>query len=382
MKNITLGLFFTKGVSLARWKNSGLLDREKSLYEYMLEKGFLKRVIWFTYGDDDQKIAEELVKQNKLNKNIRVIGIPKILSGRIGKWIYSFTVFIIQRKTIKKIDILKSNQIYGSWAPLIVKFFTSKPFMLRSGYVESGHYGRNFFVKKFFILIEKISFYFADISVVSNPIDFDYVKKNHRVKNLKINPSFVDISIFSSDKKNNLSKNNRMMFVGRLEDVKNIINTIDAVLMADYSIDIYGDGVLRNEIIKKYKKEIEKTTVRLMGVLPNSELAVKYKKYRFYILISYLEGMSKTLIEAMASGLICIVSNIPQNRSLVINGSTGIISDGFDAIDIADTLSKINQYNLDEISSNAELYISQNFSLSQISKNELSNIHSVLKPNV
>ena len=160
MKDITLGLFFTKGVSLARWKNSGLLDREKTLYEYMLEKGFLKKVIWFTYGEDDQKIAEDLIKKNKLNKNLSVIGIPKILSGRVGQWIYSFTIFFIHRKTIKKIDILKSNQIYGSWAPLIVKLFTFKPFMLRSGYVQSGHYNANFLVRKFFLLIERISFYF------------------------------------------------------------------------------------------------------------------------------------------------------------------------------------------------------------------------------
>tara|TARA_Y100000768_G_scaffold521_1_gene382 strand:+ start:16676 stop:17815 length:1140 start_codon:yes stop_codon:yes gene_type:complete len=379
MKDITLGLFFTKGVSLARWKNSGLLDREKTIYEYMLEKGSLKKVVWFTYGVDDQKIAEELIKQNKLNKNIRVIGIPKILSGRIGEWIYSFTIFIIKRKTIKKIDILKSNQIYGSWAPVIVKIFSSKPFILRSGYVKSGHYGQNFFIKKLFKIIERISFYFADISVVSNQIDFDYVKKRYQVKNLKINPSFVDTSIFSSDKKNNLRENNRMIYVGRLADVKNINNTIDAVLMAGFSIDIYGDGILKNEIKRKYKTEIEKKTVRLMGVLPNSELAVKYRKYRFYILVSHVEGMSKTLMEAMASGLICIVSNIPQNRSLVKNGSTGILSDGFGANDIADTLLKINNHNLDEISLNAERYISKNFSLRQVSKNELNNIYSVLK---
>ena len=56
-------------------------SKSKTIYEYMLEKGSLKKVVWFTYGVDDQKIAEELIKQNKLNKNIRVIGIPKILSG-------------------------------------------------------------------------------------------------------------------------------------------------------------------------------------------------------------------------------------------------------------------------------------------------------------
>jgi hypothetical protein len=36
---MTLGLFFTRGVSLKLWVDTGLYDREKLIYEEHLKKG-------------------------------------------------------------------------------------------------------------------------------------------------------------------------------------------------------------------------------------------------------------------------------------------------------------------------------------------------------
>ena len=77
-----LSLFFTKGISLKNWVELGILDREKSLYETLLEKKKFEKIYWFTYGSSDKEIAESLYKKNLLNKNIIVV--PKIKYSKEG----------------------------------------------------------------------------------------------------------------------------------------------------------------------------------------------------------------------------------------------------------------------------------------------------------
>ncbi len=85
--------------------------------------------------------------------------------------------------------------------------------------------------------------------------------------------------------------------------------------------------------------------------------------------------MSKTLLEAMTSGLICVVSDIPQNTCMVVDGETGITVKGFTADAIKNKINHINLYNLQNISENAANYAANNFSLEVIGKNEIENIN-------
>ena len=55
-----LALFFTRNVSMKTWLETGLLDREKLLYEKHLRSGALAKVYWLTYGVDDAELAEQL----------------------------------------------------------------------------------------------------------------------------------------------------------------------------------------------------------------------------------------------------------------------------------------------------------------------------------
>ena len=222
-------------------------------------------------------------------------------------------------------------------------------------------------------------FRLSDISVVSNPVEYNLVKQKYNVKNLKINPSFVDTKIFYRKSSNNQLINKRVLFVGRFENVKNIINTIDGVLGAGLSIDLYGDGSLKKEIKNRYKKYISNNRVNINEIIPNNELAKQYRKYNFYILMSYYEGMSKTLIEAMSSGLVCIVSKIPQNESLVTDKVTGIVVDGFKSKYIEEVLKNLSNYSCSDISKNASKYIQSNFTLDIVCEREMSFINGILE---
>ncbi len=61
-----MGLFFTKGNSLNSWVKSGLFDREKKIYEFLIERGYVESVLWFTYGKNDDVLADELKEKKKI----------------------------------------------------------------------------------------------------------------------------------------------------------------------------------------------------------------------------------------------------------------------------------------------------------------------------
>ena len=95
--------------------------------------------------------------------------------------------------------------------------------------------------------------------------------------------------------------------------------------------------------------------------------------------MSYYEGMSKTLIEAMSSGLVCIVSKIPQNESLVTDKVTGIVVDGFKSKNIEEVLKNLSNYSCSDISKNASKYIQSNFTLDIVCEREMSFINGILE---
>ena len=249
-KDIVLALFFTKGVSLQSWEKSGLLYREKILYEYLLEKNSLKCVIWFTYGRDDPSLAQELYVKKILHKRIRIVAVPRFFSGRFGQLIYSLVSPIYHYKIINEVHILKSNQVYGAWTPLIAKYIFSKPFIMRCGYIPSvnSNFSKFFLYKPFFQFIERLCFKFSDLSLVSNSFEYNFIRKKYKLNNIKINPSYTNTATFYKKRNINKINNKRIMYVGRLEDVKNVVNTIEGVLGAGFSIDIYGDGDLKEKI--------------------------------------------------------------------------------------------------------------------------------------
>ena len=86
---MNLSLLFTRGQSLKTWVDSGLFYREVLIYHELLKKNHCKNIFWFTYGPNDKELSELLKKNNKINKSIIVVGMPRLFNSRFGKIIYS-----------------------------------------------------------------------------------------------------------------------------------------------------------------------------------------------------------------------------------------------------------------------------------------------------
>jgi glycosyltransferase involved in cell wall biosynthesis len=87
---------------------------------------------------------------------------------------------------------------------------------------------------------------------------------------------------------------------------------------------IAGNGELEKPLLR-YIAERKIPDIRLLGFVPHEELPRIYGCADFFIMASSYEGQPVALLEAMASGLPPIVSNIPVMEQLVNESGAGLV---------------------------------------------------------
>jgi glycosyltransferase involved in cell wall biosynthesis len=368
---MTLLLFFTRGVSLKIWSDSGLLDREKLIYEEHLNKGNLKKVYWLTYGCNDASLSNKLKHEKKLHSNIIVLGMPnffKYIPRKIGSYIYSFLAPIIYPKILRDSDILKTNQIDGSWCAVFSKWFYRKPLLLRTGYTISTlpRANNRDIRSKFNRLVESFAYRNSNYSIVSSYHNYEYIKKHYLTKKSKCSVlyNYIDLNLFTF--KSHVPRyENRILYVGRLNNEKNLFNLIKAISQTSLILDIYGQGEIESEL-KTYAKRCS-ANVNFCGVVSNTKLAEIYKYYMYYVLISFQEGMPKTLLEAMASGCFCIGSDVAGINEIIKDNINGVLSKTTKSDDIVTALNRALQVsNKQTMIKNGVNMVNESCSLSKI----------------
>lgn len=361
-----LFLFFTKGVSIEDWVNTGLYSREILLYRSYLNKGIYKKVYFIPYGKNDLKILSGLKRADSSISNIDIIPIPSVLDNRLGWFIYSLiSPFIIRRHVTNQLEcdfVFKSNQLNGSWAILVASTLMGGVTVCRTGFTKSLFLSKQKANKgkiALFKAIEKIVMKLSDIVVVASKGDKSYLIDMGVKSRLLVNFNYIDVSRF---KDYGGERKGKLLFVGRLTEQKNLFELLKACNLARMDIDIYGAGVLKCELMQ-YAKTLS-VNVNFLGSIANDELHLVYSKYKYYILASLYEGMPKTLIEAMASECICIGTKVEGIEELIIDGVTGFTSKSVHSKDIAsaikEALASSNHY---EIKQKQRNFILSNFSV-------------------
>jgi glycosyltransferase involved in cell wall biosynthesis len=366
-----LGLFFSFGMSVSGWYDSGLLSREKLIYEKLVSQDIFKKIYWFTYGSKD------LAYQAQLAPGIEIVPMPKIFNNIFGKYLYSFFLPFIKKSNLKKCDFYKTNQMFGSWSAVLAKLLYKKKLFVRTGYTLSMFVKRDPWRKwlvPWYFIVERIAFNRADVISVTSPKDKDYVLQQYHLPSNKIQvlPNYIDTKLFKPlRQKRPVSSPPEILFVGRLCPQKNLENLFEAVVTTKCRLDIYGQGKLSASCKKIMAAHPQ--AIRLMGTVANARLPEIYNSYRYYVLPSLYEGLPKTLLEAMACGRVCIATEIDGVTQIVEPGRNGWLcattATGLAAgIEQALAASKRNIL----IQRNARQTILQRFSLEKIWQQEAS----------
>jgi len=136
-------------------------------------------------------------------------------------------------------------------------------------------------------------------------------------------------SNLSTEKTDKLTKNKYILFVGRLETKKNIVNLIKAYVMLRSERAVkeklvlvgkegFGYEDIEKEINKnkKFKSDIIKT-----GFVSNNDLSIIYKNASLFAFPSLYEGFGLPILEAFDSGIPVVTSNISSMPEVAGKGA-------------------------------------------------------------
>lgn len=360
---MTLALFFTKGMSLQRWEQLGMLERE--ILPYKAFAKHFERIYFLTYGDEG-----ELKYQELLEENITIL--PK--RTKLPSKLYSLLIPFFYLKEIRNSDILKTNQMSGSWAAVIAKWVSSAKLVVRCGYEWLEVMERRkmaFWKLKLAALLESLSYKSADAVIFSNEADKEYARKRFSLNSAKlfIAPNFVDTERFKPLPV--AKEKGRIIFVGKLEDQKNVLQLIEAVSQLPVRLIIIGNGSLRQKL-EEFAKE-KRASVEFWGNIPNSRLPEELNKSELFILPSLYEGHPKALLEAMSCGLPCIGTKVKGIDTVIEHRKNGYLCE-LSAESIRAAIETVlgDRVLQADMSQRARQTIEERFTLGQIVASELS----------
>lgn len=203
----------------------------------------------------------------------------------------------------------------------------------------------------FYFPVEWICSFITDVLITINKEDYEFAKKHLHPKKLEyvsgvgINiEKFNDIAVNRSDKRAELGIGEDsiiILSVGELINRKNhktVITAIKELNNEKIHYAIVGDGVKRLELQALAEKLGILDKIYFLGF--RKDVAEIYKVADFFCFPSIQEGLPVSLMEAMASGLPCIVSKVRGNTDL-IDSNGGITFNPFSVDDCKLAILKI-----------------------------------------
>lgn len=138
--------------------------------------------------------------------------------------------------------------------------------------------------------------------------------------------NFVDETIFFHKKKiGSEERNKKILFMGRLEDVKDPFRLLDNAkrlkeIIGKFQLDLYGTGSLKDKLEQYIQENDLSNCVSLKGFIDDKQI---YNDYALLWMTSKSEGFPVVAIEAKANGVPIISTNWQ-------GGIQEVIHDGWD----------------------------------------------------
>ena len=141
-------------------------------------------------------------------------------------------------------------------------------------------------------------------------------------------------------------KDKIILSVGRLEGAKNPLLLIDSFhTLVRYNQNVkllvVGTGSLEEDVIKKVKKYNLQSKIKFLGVVSIDNVIELMKLSDVFIMTSAFEGMPMSVLEALASGLPVVSTDVGEIKMVVKDGVSGLIVPNNNAESIAKAVLEI-----------------------------------------
>lgn len=190
----------------------------------------------------------------------------------------------------------------------------------------------------------------------------DFIKRSKgklEVANVRQFPSRINTDIFKpiamKDCRLSLGINENITVVvttGRLSTFKGWKLMLDAFMIYRNNVEnavfyFLGDGEEHKNILNYIETNNLKQSVFIAGRLTHEELARYLNAADIYVMGSYVEGWSTSLMEAIACGKPAVITNFSSSKELVMNDINGYVINDRDAREFANCMLKCKD--LDEL---------------------------------
>jgi glycosyltransferase involved in cell wall biosynthesis len=280
---------------------------------------------------------------------------------------YSWAILVVARKLFKKgffPEIIHAHVYTAGLPALILARWYRIPIVL------SEHWSR--FPLRKLNVFEKIL-----AKLVMNRVDMILPVSNSLKMTLrgcgikgrfKVVPNVVDTSLFYPPEKNQkIHDDKKILFVGSLKPVKGLPYLFDALSelgreRIDWHLDIVGEGAAREEYEQMVVRLGLDHKIKFHGLRTKREVSGFMRQADFFVLPSLWENLPCVIIEAMASGLPIVstdVGGIPE----LINAETGILVPPGNVTRLSEALGlmteSLHQYDRFRIAQKAQRYSMQ-----------------------
>jgi glycosyltransferase involved in cell wall biosynthesis/SAM-dependent methyltransferase len=271
-----------------------------------------------------------------------------VLLPRRGAWparAYAFLLPALYRREIRECEALRVEQFSGVIPALIARRRYGVPFVVTYGY----HYGEvariagSRLKPRLYGWLEQAAFpRAAGVIVTSREMERRLAAHPARPR-LAYFPNGVDTESFApSPAPRADSGPPTVLYVGRLEEEKNLARLIEALALIEGArprLRLVGDGRLRGDLERRARAA--GVEADFAGVIPHGQLPRHFRAADCFVLPSLTEGHPKALIEAMACGLPCAASARGGIPSILEDAVTGLLFDPDQPRDIARAVGRL-----------------------------------------
>ena len=271
---------------------------------------------------------------------------------------------------------------------LLIKKITKKPVIVSAQ-------GAEFYLPKNKIFSQFVRYVLRNIDLLipvshhMKKLAYNYSKK---IKYIEVLPNAVDPEKFKPLTNVEFSfsgidpKCKKILTVRRLVPEKRVdllIKSFHILLkyFTNLQLIIAGDGPERDNLIKLTEKLKISNKVLFLGFISHDQLNSLYNVADIYVLTSEQEGLSLSLLEALATTVPVISTNIVGNPEVIIHKETGLLFEPGNVDQLVNNLKYVldNPDKAEIIGNNARKYIISNYNTHKIMKKLRNHFNHILQ---
>jgi len=222
--------------------------------------------------------------------------------------------------------------------------------------------------------------YRHSVAVVANSVSLANLSRLTDYSAVEVIPNGVDTDFFCPPSRSRTKEDSlKLLISNRFHRQKRIPETLKLLGQArdqglDFRLLLVGEGPDEPEIKTAINDLSLEDNVTVKGWVGKEELAEIYRSADCFLSLAAYEGLPNSVLEAMASELLVILSDIEPHREIVLSGDNGLLVSNNDASAFLVLLARItaewDRFAL--VAENGRKTVQNNFSWSKVAQSYLS----------